>query len=88
MIRIDKNDQEVKNGDIINLHQTVNGQNLFIVLNTDPLDIRYAHDLNYKYQYNQEELFAPCKYSGDVEFEIVSNIYKLMHILMLPNQII
>jgi len=78
MKRIDKNEKEVKNGDIINLHQTVNGQNLFIVLNVSPLDIRYAHDLNYKYQYDKEDLFKPCQFTGETEFEIINNIYNLI----------
>lgn len=75
MKRLDKNYKEVKNGDVINLHQTVNGQNLFVVLNVEPLDIRYAHDLNYIYQYDMEELFKPCQYSGETDFEIINNIY-------------
>jgi hypothetical protein len=78
MKRLDKNEREVKNGDIINLHQTVNGQNLFVVMNIEPLDIRYAHDLNYKYQYDQEDLFKPCKYTGETEYEIIANIYDLI----------
>ena len=75
MERIDKNGKKVTNGDIIDLHQTVNGQNFFVVLKTDPLDIRYAHDITRKYEYDKEELFKPCEYSGEVEYEIISNIY-------------
>lgn len=78
MNRIDKNGNLVKNGDVIDLHQTVNGQNLFIVLNIEPLDVRYAHDLNYKYQYDQEELFKPSEFTGEVDFEIKANIYNLI----------
>jgi len=40
-------------------------------LNTEPLDIRYAFDLQYKYQYDKEELFK-------TEFEIVKNIYQFL----------
>ena len=75
MKRLDKNEREVKNGDVIDLHQTVNGQNLFVVFTVEPLDIRYAHDVTRKYEYDKEELFKPCKYSGEVEYEIVSNLY-------------
>lgn len=75
----DKNDIEIKNGDIIDLHQTVNGSNIFIILNIEPLDIRYGHDLNYKYQYDQTELLSPCKFSGVSDFEIISNIYTLIN---------
>lgn len=74
----DINDREVKNGDVIDLHQTVNGQNLFIVFKTEPLDIRYANEITREYEYDKEELFKPCKYSGEVKYEIVSNIYCLM----------
>jgi hypothetical protein len=75
----DINHQPVKNGDLIDLHQTVNGQNLFVVLNVSPLDIRYAHDLNYKYQYDMGELLKPSPYSGTVEYEIKTNIYTLIN---------
>lgn len=74
----DKNEKELRNGDIIDIHQTVNGQNLFVVISIQPLDIRYAHDLNYKFQYNQEELLKPCRYSGEVEFEILDNVSNLI----------
>jgi len=68
---IDINNKIVCKGDVIDLHQTVNGQHLFVVLNTEPLDIRYAFDLQYKYQYDKEELFK-------TEFEIVKNIYQFL----------
>lgn len=77
-IRVDVNGFELKTGDVIDLHQTVNGENKFVILNTEPLDVRYAHDLNYKYQYDQEELFKPCEYSGETEFEIIDNIYEFL----------
>ena len=75
---IDKNDKELKNGDIIDIHQTVNGQNIFVVLNINPLDIRYGHDLNYKYQYDKEQLLEPCEFNGEVDWEIINNIYNLI----------
>lgn len=74
----DKNNKELNIGDIFDLHQTVNGENLFVVFCLEPLDIRYAFDLNYKYQYDLNELFEPCRYSGEVYFEIVGNIYSLI----------
>jgi len=61
-------------GSIIDLHQTVNGQNIFIVMDLEKGDIRYGHDLNYKYQYSAEEMFKSCHYSGSVEFEVIGNI--------------
>ena len=77
MKRLDKNDKELANGDIIDLHQTVNGQNLFVVLDVDSLDIRYIHDLNYKYQYSTFDLLKPDPFHGDTEWEIVGDIYKM-----------
>lgn len=70
----DINNKELKQGDIINIHQTVNGQNLFVILSIIPLYIVYEHDLNYTYQYDMHELLAPCKYTGETTFEIVGNI--------------
>jgi len=77
---LDTNQQELKKGDIINLHQTVNGQNMFIVLNTEPLDIRYAHDLQRLYEYDKEEMLAQSKFTGDVDWEIVNNIYQFIFV--------
>ena len=78
MKRLDKNEKELVNGDIIDLHQTVNGQNLFIVLNVETLDVRYIHDLNYKYQYSTFDLLKPDPFHGDTEWEIVGNIYNIL----------
>ena len=65
------------NGDLIDIHQTVNGQNRFIVLETQPLDIRYGHDANRKYEYSKEELLALDSHTGESEFEIIGNIYNM-----------
>lgn len=72
----DKNGIKLKNGDIININQTVNGVNLFAVLdvNINNLDIRYLHDFEYKYQYDMLDLISPNKLNGDIEFEIVGNV--------------
>jgi hypothetical protein len=69
----DKNQKELKKRDVINLHQTVNGQNMFVVLNTEPLDIRYAHDLKRAYEYNKEEVLAPSRFTGETEWEIIDS---------------
>lgn len=70
----DINGIEVERGSVIDLHQTVNGENIFIVLN--PItDIVYGCDLARQYEYNKEELFAPDKFTGEVSFEIIGNIY-------------
>lgn len=70
----DKNGIELENGHIIDLHQTVNGENRFIVIDLDSLDVRYEFDINYKYQYSVEDMLAPCKYSGEVDWEIVGSL--------------
>ena len=72
----DKNEIELKNGDIININQTVNGENIFIIFKLNPLEIRYGSNLNYIYEYDMDELLNPNKYSGETEFEIVGNFYK------------
>lgn len=74
MTIVDKAGQLVKNGDIIDLNQTVNGQRLFIVLDVETLDIRYNHNINRKYEYDTKELFRPCPFSGEVDFRIIGRI--------------
>ena len=71
---LDKNGVQITNNDVIDLHQTVNGQNLFVVLDVNSLDIRYYHDLDHKYEYNREELFRVCPFTGEVEFEVVGKL--------------
>ncbi len=71
---VDKNNKKVSDGDIINLHQTVNGQNLFVVFKTEPLDIRYAHDLNRIYEYDKDDMLAPSRITSEVEWEIINNL--------------
>lgn len=66
----DKHYQEIKNGDIIDINQTVNGCQYFVVIDLDKLDVRY-YDNNHqgvgfdtwvaidrKYQYDVEELLG------------------------------
>ena len=66
----DKYYQEIKNGDIIDINQTVNGCQYFVVIDLDKLDVRY-YDNNHqgvgfdsfvaidrKYQYDVEELLG------------------------------
>lgn len=77
MRRFDINERELKNGDVIDLHQTVNGQNLFVVFTIEPLDIRYAHDVTRKYEYDKEEMLAFSRFTSEVEWEIVNNLYFL-----------
>jgi hypothetical protein len=75
MQHIDRNDKTLRVGDVIDIHQTVNGQNLFIVMSLDPMDIWYVNGIGRRYEYDLIELLTPCKYSGEASFTIVRNIY-------------
>lgn len=76
----DKNDIVLKNGDVINIHQTVNGCNIFVVLKVDDeLDIRYGYDLTRKYEYDKIDLISNThELIQEVEFEIINNVYKYL----------
>jgi len=69
----DENGKVLRVGDVIYIHQTVNGQNLFVVLNLNPLDIRYEYDRLREYEYDKEELLAITLGEG---FEIIGNIFR------------
>jgi hypothetical protein len=69
----DKHGDQVKKGDVIDLHQTVNGCRIFVILSVEPLDIRYGYDLRRKYEYDMKEFFYQSGYEA-TEFEIVNNI--------------
>jgi hypothetical protein len=73
----DRNKKPLRNGDVIDICQTVNGQNLFIVFGSSllNLDIRYEHDITRRYEYNKSELVSKNKFSGETEFVILSNIF-------------
>jgi len=75
----DVNEVQVINGSIIDLHQTVNGESKFIVFDVESLDVRYSFDLKRAYEYDVKDLFKSCKYSGEVEFEVIGNIYDIMN---------
>ena len=70
----DINDKLLSPGDVIDIHQTVNGQNLFVIACLEPLDIRYQYDMSREYEYDKNDLLKPCRYSGEVEFSIHSHI--------------
>ena len=70
----DKNGKRLNIGSIIDMHQTINGENLFVIWNLFPLDIRYRSDLERKYEYHPLDLLTPDKYSGDVDYEIIGNL--------------
>lgn len=68
----DMNDVLLRDGDIIDLHQTVNGENLFVVLNVQNLDIRYKSDFR-KYEYDAHQLLNNKPYES--EWEIIGNFF-------------
>ena len=74
VVLLDKNGIELTNGSIINIHQTVNGENIFVMLDVENLDLRYGFNLSYKYQYSETDLLAPNHFNGDVEWEIIGNL--------------
>ena len=48
----DKYESELRDGDIIDINQTVNGCSEFVVLTVEPIDIVYNYDRTRKYEYN------------------------------------
>jgi len=70
---IDMNDIQLKNGDIIDIHQTVNGQNIFVIKSLSPLDIRYKFNMS-KYEYDKDDLLSADNHTGETTFEIIGNI--------------
>lgn len=75
MKHIDANGKEIKAGDIVDMHQTINGQNLFLIINKEPLDIRYAYNINRKYEYSPNLLLLGSIFDGTVEWEIIGLKY-------------
>ena len=71
---VDKNDIEFKNGDIIDIHQTVNGQNLFVVfVEGDSYSATYIDGRPYEYDVMD---LLDCKemFTLDKEVEIIGNV--------------
>lgn len=81
--RTDINDKVLENFDLINIHDSVNGENIFIVLDCLDLDIRYAYDPNRKYEYDSDQLLdgtthkslnSPGHFHVEQEWEIVGSL--------------
>jgi len=80
----DKNGVKIRKGSVVDIHQTVNGQNMFVVLDDDPmnLDIRYAGDLLREYEYDKRDLMEITNFSHHKkEIEVVGNVYCLIGVL-------
>lgn len=74
---LDINDKEILiKGNVIDIHQTVNGENIFVIKEIDPLDIRYGRDISRVYEYDMEELIYPGRYDI-VENEVIGNLYDI-----------
>lgn len=72
-MKLDRDFNIIKEGDVIDIGQTVNGFSRFFVKSLIPLDIRYDYDRERKYEYDKSELIRPCIYTGEPEFKIIPN---------------
>lgn len=78
----DRNGVKVFEGDVLDLHSTVNGVNLFEVYYNESqarFSIKYYTNRmpkrSLEYEYSVSSFFKPCEFSGEVDFEVVGNIY-------------
>lgn len=78
VVLLDKNGLELENGSVINIYQTVNGENLFVMLDVKELDLRYGFEISYKYQYDVLSLLEPNNLNGDIEWEIVGSLHSFL----------
>lgn len=76
----DKYKNIILNGSVIDIKQTVNGQYLFVVLDTKELDVRYAYDISKKYEYDKLHLLDAN--TEDKTIEVIGNIHDLINRLL------
>jgi uncharacterized phage protein (TIGR01671 family) len=76
----DKNGREIFSGDIIDIHQTINGYNLFrIDFDEKIMSVKVFYLNGKEYEYNIRELLEVDEY--DKEIEIIGNIYENLELL-------
>ena len=78
----DKHGKEIYVGDIIDINQTVNGYNLFVITFENGLiNVRYAHDMS-QYEYDILELLDWDQLSLiETENEVMGNIHENKELL-------
>lgn len=79
---LDKNGTRVFSGDILDLHSTVNGVNLFEVYYDEARlgwSVKYYTDRMQhrplEYEYSVTDFFSCCSISGEVNYEVVGTIH-------------
>jgi len=73
---IDCNGNKIFDGDIINIHDTVNGQSKFVItIGKTGIAVFYDYDRNRRYEYDIDDLLD-VNNQYDTDIEIVGNIYE------------
>ena len=71
----DKNGTEIYEGDIIDIHETVNGQNLFVIT-FGKLKVLPTYLCGEEYEYNILDLLDWYTRPDEVSIEVIGNIYE------------